>query len=60
VSVIRRVLDGLMVEVRSTAVYSPTESDEDYVVVADPDKLAQALINLLANAYRYSSKGRAD
>lgn len=58
VPVIRRVLDGLMVEGDPRRVDFSTESADDCLVVADADKLAQALINLLANAYRYSrSKG---
>jgi PAS domain S-box-containing protein len=58
VPVIRRVLDGLMVDGDPRRVDFSTAPDEDYLVVADADKLAQALINLLANAYRYSrSKG---
>jgi PAS domain S-box-containing protein len=58
IPVIRRVIDGLMVEGDPRRVDFSTAPDEDCLVVADADKLSQALINLLANAYRYSrSKG---
>jgi PAS domain S-box-containing protein len=54
IPVIRRVLDGLMVEGDPRRVDFSADPDDEYFAVADPDKLAQALINLLANAYRYS------
>jgi signal transduction histidine kinase len=60
VPLVRRVIDGLLIENDPRRVQFQSNGIEEPLVLADPDKLAQALINLLANAYRYSrTKGGA-
>ena len=53
-TLIQRVLDGLMVEGDPRRVDFLSTADDGVEILADADKLSQALINLLANAYRYS------
>ena len=55
---VRGALEGLMVEADPRRVEFDFTGFGEARVLADPDKLLQALLNLLSNAYRYSrSKG---
>ncbi len=54
---VNRIIEPLAEEKRITRLVSEPHEQRDVTVYADPDKLRQILVNLLANAIKFSPEG---